>query len=240
MRRARTLFVRGGAVAPRLVSRLVSRLVFGRDAPRRALNNTLVHLDDGLDGGDAVFGVDWGSAASLAALEFDCWSLQGRAAHALRARHQARRRAVNRRVGSGVLVGSYLLTLSLRNPVPLILAVSSMAAITVSSLVVEAVALRRLQNRWSSHPLLACIGALGGFEQLPLVWARNIPAVVRQRDQGTYANRAIELDAHYRRWVGELAADRVEEALEIIEGLSGEFEGSLGDLRRTAAALVLH
>lgn len=220
------------------IARLLSRLVFGRHDPRRVLLPGAVRLDDELDGRDAIFTVDWGAALGLAALEFDCWSLHGRAASLLRTRHRARRQALRRLVAAGVFVTALSVTGSLRAPVAWLAPLGAVLTVTISGLVCEAVALRRLQARWTRHPLLAAIGALGGFEQLPLVWARNIPAAIRHRSQGAYVHQATELARRYRSWVGELAGPHVDEVLDVIETLSVEFHGSLGDLRRTATALV--
>jgi hypothetical protein len=96
----------------------------------------------------------------------------------------------------------------------------------------------RMTRRWERNPLLSCIGALGGFTALPVIWGRNIPAAVRlsgARDQGV---KAAELASAYRCWVGELAGAHVDEALAVIEALSDEYHGSLGDLRVTASGLV--
>ena len=221
------------------IARLVSRLLFGRHDPRRVLAPGAVHLDDDLDGHDAIFTADWGAALGPAALEFDCWSLHGRATSLLHARHLVLRRALRRLTSAVVLVAALSVTGSLLDSRVVLAPVIAALVVTIAGLVAEAVALRRLQARWSRHPLLATIETLGGFEQLPLVWARNIPAAVRHRSQGVYAHQATELARSYHSWVGELAGSHVEEVLDVIETLSVEFHGSLGDLRRTATALVV-
>jgi hypothetical protein len=71
-----------------------------------------------------------------------------------------------------------------------------------------------------------------------VIWGRNIPAVVRLEAAADHKTKAAELAAAYKSWVEELAGVYADDAIGVIETLSDEYHGTLGDLRVTAAELV--
>jgi hypothetical protein len=115
---------------------------------------------------------------------------------------------------------------------------ATLLTIAAGGQLLENYAATRLRHRWDRNPLLACIYALGGFADLPVIWGRNIPAVVRLEGVAEHKVKAVELALAYRSWVGELTGPHTDDAMGVIETLSDEYHGTLGDLRVTAAELV--
>lgn len=196
-----------------------------------------LRLDDSLDGRDALFSVQWGGSVSLSVIEFDCWSVYSDAAAAHHARYKRARRVLylpatlTVLAASGVAAGRADLSL-------LWWSAATLLAIAVAGQLLENYAAARSRRRWDRNPLLECIHALGGFAGLPVIWGRNIPAVVRLEAAADHKTKAAELAAAYKSWVEELAGVYADDAIGVIETLSDEYHGTLGDLRVTAAELV--
>ena len=196
-----------------------------------------LRLDDSLDGRDALFAVQWGGSVSLSVIEFDCWSIYG---DVVTAHHRIYRRARRMLYLPATLIAIALAGI-VAGHVDLSLlwwSAATLLAIAVGGQILENYASTRLRHRWDRNPLLACIHALGGFAALPVLWGRNIPAVVRLEGAAEHKIKAAELDSAYRGWVSELAGVHADDAISVIEALSDEYHGTLGDLRVTAAELV--